>query len=144
MALSILSLPLLAGAVSAVTLSVATSGGNTTSGYQYGLMFEDINHSGDGGCYAELIQNRALQGSELDPTTLTPWTAVGSAELALDTSSSPLSSALPTSVRVTASADGKVGLKNPGWWGSEWPSLFVKQALVYKLGCVIQAHVFSF
>lgn len=47
--LSLLSLPLLAGAVAAVTLSVASSGGNSTSGYQYGLMFEDINHSGDGG-----------------------------------------------------------------------------------------------
>lgn len=47
--LSLLSLFLLAGAVSAVTISVAPSGGNATSGYQYGLMFEDINHSGDGG-----------------------------------------------------------------------------------------------
>lgn len=47
--LSFLSLPLLAGSVAAVTLSVASSGGNTTSGYQYGLMFEDLNYSGDGG-----------------------------------------------------------------------------------------------
>lgn len=46
---SFLSLPLLASAVAAVSLSVASSGGNSTSGYQYGLMFEDINHSGDGG-----------------------------------------------------------------------------------------------
>lgn len=55
--LSILSLPLLAGAVSAVTLSVASSGGNATSGYQYGLMFEDINHSGDGGMSVVLIRS---------------------------------------------------------------------------------------
>ena len=47
--LSFLSFPLLVGGVSAVTLSVASSGGNATSGYQYGLMFEDISHSGDGG-----------------------------------------------------------------------------------------------
>lgn len=70
--------------------------------------------------YAELIQNRAFQGSNLFPSTLNPWTAVGSAELALDNSSSPLSSALPTSVQVTASADGTVGIKNPGWWGSKF------------------------
>jgi alpha-N-arabinofuranosidase len=25
-------------------------------------MFEDINHSGDGGIYAELLMNRAFQG----------------------------------------------------------------------------------
>lgn len=46
---SFLSLPLLASGVAAVSLSVASSGGNSTSGYQYGLMFEDINHGGDGG-----------------------------------------------------------------------------------------------
>lgn len=133
MALSILSLPLLAGAVSAVTLSVATSGGNATSGYQYGLMFEDINHSGDGGIYSELIMNRAFQGSELHPATLSPWTAVGSAELALDNSSSSLSSALPTSIQVTASTDGKVGLRNPGWWGSESPRLL--SVLIHAPSC---------
>lgn len=45
-----LSLLGLAGsAVAAVTLSVANSGGNATSPYQYGIMFEDISHSGDGG-----------------------------------------------------------------------------------------------
>lgn len=114
--LSILSCSLLAGTVAAVSLSVSSSGGNATSGYQYGLMFEDINHGGDGGIYAELINNRAFQGSTLYPSTLDPWTAVGDASLALDNSSS-LSSALPTSVAVTATADGTVGLKNPGWWG---------------------------
>jgi alpha-N-arabinofuranosidase len=27
-------------------------------------MFEDINHSGDGGIYAELLMNRAFQGKK--------------------------------------------------------------------------------
>lgn len=39
----------LAGAAAAVSLSVASSGGNATSPYMYGIMFEDINQSGDGG-----------------------------------------------------------------------------------------------
>lgn len=38
-----------AGAAAAVTLSVANSGGHPTSPYMYGIMFEDINQSGDGG-----------------------------------------------------------------------------------------------
>lgn len=63
MLLKILSVSALAAAARAVTISVASSGGNATSPYQYGLMFEDINNSGDGGVYAELIQNRAFQGS---------------------------------------------------------------------------------
>lgn len=60
---TILSVSALAVAVQAVTINVASSGGNATSPYQYGIMFEDINNSGDGGVYAELIQNRAFQGS---------------------------------------------------------------------------------
>jgi len=55
--LSFLSLSLLVGRAAAVTLSVASDGGNATSGYQYGLMFEDINHSGDGGMYVSLLSN---------------------------------------------------------------------------------------
>jgi len=81
-------------------------------------MFEDINHSGDGGIYADLIQNRAFQGSTEYPSTLTPWEAVGGAILTLQNTTVPLSSALPTSVNVASSgANGTVGLLNPGWWG---------------------------
>jgi hypothetical protein len=43
-------LPFLAlgGAVNGLSLSVASSGGNATQ-KGYGIMFEDISHSGDGG-----------------------------------------------------------------------------------------------
>ena len=36
---------------------------NATYPYLYGIMHEDINHSGDGGIYAEMIANRAFQGT---------------------------------------------------------------------------------
>lgn len=49
----------------AVSLTVKSTGGNATSPYAYGLMFEDINNSGDGGVYAELVQNRAFQGDSV-------------------------------------------------------------------------------
>lgn len=48
-----------------VTLQIDTNNTaarNKTAPYLYGLMFEDINHSGDGGLYAEMIANRAFQG----------------------------------------------------------------------------------
>jgi len=111
-----LSIGLLASVASAINLKVASSGGNASSPLAYGLMFEDINHSGDGGIYAELIQNRAFQGSTEFPSTLEPWVAVGNAVLSLQTTT-PLSSALPTSVNVASNGTGKVGLLNPGWWG---------------------------
>ena len=114
----LLLLPLLGGAATAINLSVASSGGNASSPLAYGLMFEDISHSGDGGIYAEMIRNRAFQGSTEFPSTLEPWVAVGNAVLTLQNTSVPLSSALPTSVSVASSAIGStVGIQNPGWWG---------------------------
>jgi len=116
----LLCLPLVAGIASAISLNVSATGGNASSPLMYGLMFEDINHSGDGGIYAELIQNRAFQGSTEFPSTVTPWVPVGDAVLTLQNISNPLSKALPTSIHVASSANstnGTIGLLNPGWWG---------------------------
>ena len=94
----------------------STLGGETFP-TQYGTMFEDINHSGDGGIYAELIQNRAFQANSLEEATIAPWFGVGGAVLTLRDYSS-LSTALPFHVNVAAgNASGQVGLANPGWWG---------------------------
>ncbi|KAJ5555861.1 Glycoside hydrolase superfamily [Penicillium sp. DV-2018c] len=111
-----LLLPLLASYGAAVTISVAKSGGNATSGLQYGAMEEEINHCGEGGLYAELIRNRAFQGSEKYPSSLEAWTAVGGhSVLSLQSLADPLSAALPNSVNVKGS--GTVGLANSGFWG---------------------------
>lgn len=61
----------LALAAQAVEITVKSTGGNATSPLQYGIMFEDINNSGDGGVYAELVQNRAFQGSGVSSTPST-------------------------------------------------------------------------
>jgi alpha-L-arabinofuranosidase len=87
----ILSLSLAADLASAINLTVSSTGGNVTSPLMYGLVFEDINNSGDGGIYAELIQNRAFQGSAQYPSTLSPWTAVGDEILTLQNTTVQLS-----------------------------------------------------
>ena len=86
----------------------------------YGLMTEEINHSYDGGLYAELIRNRAFLD---DARTPAHWTAVQSggsnAKIALDSSQS-LNSALTTSLRLdvsVASAKEPAGFANDGYWG---------------------------
>lgn len=43
---------------------------NQTAPYLYGLMHEDISHSGDGGIYAEMLSNRAFQGSDWRVTNI--------------------------------------------------------------------------
>lgn len=102
------------------SISVSSSGGNATSGHQYGFLHEDINNSGDGGIYAELIRNRAFQYSESYPVSLSGWRSVGGSNLALNRLDTPLSDALPVSVTVSPSDNGSssaVGLLNEGYWG---------------------------
>ncbi|KAK5652000.1 hypothetical protein OQA88_10903 [Cercophora sp. LCS_1] len=115
------ALALLATAVAAANntanvLTVHSAGGNVSTPIMYGLMHEDINNSGDGGIYAELITNRAFQGTERFPSSLDGWSAVGGAQLALKNLTKPLSKALPTSVQVSGSK-GAIGLANSGYWG---------------------------
>lgn len=52
---------------SVVSLNIRTKTGhrNATAPLLYGWMFEDINHSGDGGLYGELLRNRAFEGSDI-------------------------------------------------------------------------------
>ncbi|TLS31002.1 hypothetical protein PpBr36_02628 [Pyricularia pennisetigena] len=112
----------LAASAVAVTIKVSPDNGKKASPLAYGLMFEDINHSGDGGIYAELIRNRAFQGDQFTPATLSPWEKQGSVtgvQLTKDTPK-PLSPSLPYSVSVRATVDGldeEVGISNPGYWG---------------------------
>ena len=86
----------------------------------YGLMTEEINHSYDGGLYAEMIQNRAFHSNwEGEP----PWDLVrrGNAEAtrSLDRSTGP-SQVLKYSLKLSvsnASKGNEAGLTNPGYWG---------------------------
>jgi alpha-N-arabinofuranosidase len=66
--------------------------------------------------YAELVKNRAFQGSTVRPSVISPWVAIGNASLSLKNLTTPLSSALPTSLNIAASS-GVVGVSNPGYWG---------------------------
>ncbi|KAE8167620.1 glycoside hydrolase superfamily [Aspergillus tamarii] len=113
-----------AAGVAALTLDIASSGGNQSSPLLYGLLYEDIYHSGDGGLYGEMIRNRAFQGSSsngaanLDRNT-DYWHPIGRVSLAIDRSSPVLSSSLPYQLRmdVPAGTTGTVGFYNEGFWG---------------------------
>ncbi|KAI1642692.1 glycoside hydrolase family 51 protein [Daldinia loculata] len=107
-----------ASLAAAVDISVKSTGGNATNGHQYGFLHEDINNSGDGGLYAELIRNRAFQISERFPASLDGWHSVNGAKLSLKNLSPPLSDVLVTSLNVAApEGQGQVGFLNDGYWG---------------------------
>ena len=98
-----------------ITLQVSTSGGNASSPLLYGLMFEDINHSGDGGIHGQLLQNNGFQGTNPNNSAYSP---VGSVKISQD-SSTPLSDAIKSSLKVEVSTGttGNVGFLNYGYNG---------------------------
>ncbi|KAG9311101.1 glycoside hydrolase family 51 protein [Chiua virens] len=84
-----------------------------------GQMFEDFD-SGDGGLYAELLQNRAFQ--QVTPNTagaLYAWSAINNTAIDVIADPSPVSSALPNSLQLTvpAGASGQLGFGNSGYFG---------------------------
>ncbi|KAK5684519.1 hypothetical protein LTS10_004389 [Elasticomyces elasticus] len=119
-----------AASVAAVDISVSSLGGNVTGKfghpYGYGFLHEDINNSGDGGIYAELIQNRAFQYSANYSVSTDHYYPINDVELSIEFLDEPLSAALPASMRVTVGDDstGDVGFENEGYWGID-----VKQQL---------------
>lgn len=102
-----------------LTIQAGESAGSV-SPMLYGLMTEAINHSYDGGLYAELIRNRAFLDNASVPVH---WSLVengGSrATMALDPKQ-PLDEAIPTSLRLVVSEASKehpAGIANGGYWG---------------------------
>lgn len=86
----------------------------------YGLMTEEINHSYDGGIYAELIRNRAFQDNPNHPDH---WRILqdgdARASMKIDKSTGP-SSALTSSLKLTvkrADDADAAGIINNGYWG---------------------------
>ncbi|HEY1499038.1 MAG TPA: alpha-L-arabinofuranosidase C-terminal domain-containing protein [Acidobacteriaceae bacterium] len=86
----------------------------------YGLMTEEINHSYDGGLYAELIRNPTFRA---DWSGVNDWILVergdASAKISVDKATGP-SEALPYSMHVEvseASAASPAGMLNGGYWG---------------------------
>jgi alpha-L-arabinofuranosidase len=79
----------------------------------YGIFFEEINRAGDGGIYAEMIQNRSFE----DATEPIGWTLVkdGEGSMSLDRSQ-PLNANNPTSLKLEI-VKGRVGIASDGFRG---------------------------
>ncbi|MEI9944492.1 MAG: alpha-L-arabinofuranosidase C-terminal domain-containing protein [Chitinophagaceae bacterium] len=107
----------------------------------YGLMTEEINHSYDGGLYAELIRNRIFKDNPSKPegwSLLQDDTINSKASIKLmaampdnvpfDERRHAITGALQTCLRLTVEKAGsRVGIANEGYWG-----IPVKPAAVYK------------
>lgn len=78
----------------------------------YGIFFEEINHAGDGGLYAELVRNRSFEEDMNSPIC---WTTTGNASMSL-ISDGMLNIVQKRALRVNITgASG--GVRNEGYWG---------------------------
>lgn len=84
----------------------------------YGIFFEEINHAGDGGLYAELVRNRSFE----EGSAPAGWDLIvpgdADATWAIDTSL-PLNQNNGSSLRLTINRIGnaRVAVANAGYWG---------------------------
>jgi alpha-L-arabinofuranosidase len=125
--------------------------GSTVPSTLHGIFFEEISHAGEGGLYAEMIQNRGFEESrvpagtklvngmlEAPPTEWkmewpykSEWPAWNISGEATLTTAHPLSAASPNSLAVKAPAT----ITNEGFWG-----IAVKAGESYKLSFYLRGY----
>lgn len=139
-ALAFLSISLVASAKSPQLTLDLTKPGLKVSPMLYGLMTEEINHSYDGGLYAELIRNRIFKNNANSPEgwSLVQADTASRASIKLiaanpesipfDEQRLAINGALTTCLRLTVpKAGAKIGVANEGYWG-----IPVKPSTTYK------------
>ncbi|OJJ98875.1 hypothetical protein ASPACDRAFT_1881644 [Aspergillus aculeatus ATCC 16872] len=122
-----------------LSLVVNKAGGNASSPLLYGFMFEDINHSGDGGIHGQMLQNPGPQGSS--PST-SAWTAVGKGTISVN-SENPLSSAIPHSFRLDVASDATGAFESSFWVKGDYSGKFTVCLVGNSTGTVYGSKTFT-
>ncbi|KAH9675098.1 alpha-L-arabinofuranosidase 1 [Citrus sinensis] len=105
----------------------------------FGIFFEEINHAGAGGLWAELVSNRGFEaGGQNIPSNIDPWAIIGNdSSLIVSTDRSSCFERNKVALRMEVLCDsegtnicpvGGVGVYNPGYWG-----MAIKQGKTYKV-----------
>ncbi|KAI5671797.1 hypothetical protein M9H77_12161 [Catharanthus roseus] len=105
----------------------------------FGIFFEEINHAGAGGLWAELVSNRGFEaGGPNTPSNIDPWSVLGDESLLIvSTDWSSCFDRNKIALRMEVLCDvgganacpvGGVGIYNPGFWGMN-----IEQGKTYKV-----------
>ena len=78
----------------------------------YGIFYEEINHGGDGGLYAELIRNRSFEDNAANPDC---WWGLGGMSAQL-VHTNLLNQAQGNALKLTVN-EYNAGIRNEGFWG---------------------------
>lgn len=105
----------------------------------FGIFFEEINHAGAGGLWAELVNNRGFEAGGLHtPSNIDPWNVIGdesTVQVWTELSSCFERNKVALRMEVLCDDDssnvcptGGVGIYNPGYWGMN-----IEEGKTYKV-----------
>lgn len=128
-----------------LTVNASEALGQKISDTLFGVFFEEINHAGAGGIWAELVNNRGFEaGGPNTPSNIDPWTIIGNeSSLIVATERSSCFERNKIALRMDVLCDNKgtkicpaggVGIYNPGFWGMN-----IEQGKKYKLVMYIRS-----
>ncbi|KAL9243266.1 hypothetical protein vseg_017174 [Gypsophila vaccaria] len=107
------------------SLSIDMSSGRPMPNNFFGIFFEEINHAGAGGLWAELVSNRGFEaGGRHVPSMITPWGMIGDektisviTEMTSQFKNNPMALRVDVHCNPSTCPPGGVGVYNPGYWG---------------------------
>ncbi|KAK8925995.1 Alpha-L-arabinofuranosidase 1 [Platanthera zijinensis] len=111
-----------------LTVNASSPSGRKMSDTLFGVFFEEINHAGAGGIWAELVSNRGFEaGGPNTPSNIDPWSIIGNdSTIFVATDRTSCFELNKVALRVEVLCDntgpiicpaGGVGIYNPGYWG---------------------------
>ncbi|KGN59403.1 alpha-L-arabinofuranosidase 1 [Cucumis sativus] len=111
----------------------------------FGIFFEEINHAGAGGIWAELVSNRGFEaGGPNTPSNISPWSIIGDeSTISVSTDRSSCFDRNKVALRMDVLCDnggtnscptGGVGIYNPGFWGMN-----IEQGKAYKVTLFVRS-----
>ncbi|TEB24480.1 arabinofuranosidase [Coprinellus micaceus] len=126
---------LLLAVVSTAMVNAITVNVSETASHPIPKTLCEFGNSGDGGLYAELLKNRALQlvTPGTSAVALTGWQALNGATISVVRESTPVSAALPNAIQVRfpTGRTGNVGFANTGYNGIKVQSSWKYTASFY-------------
>ncbi|TVU27133.1 hypothetical protein EJB05_29715 [Eragrostis curvula] len=103
----------------------------------FGVFFEEINHAGAGGLWAELVSNRGFEaGGPHTPSNIDPWGIIGAKScINVMTEQASYFKRNNVALRMEVLCDRPaVGIFNPGFWGMN-----IEEGKMYKLVMYIRS-----
>lgn len=139
------SLGFVAGQTGQLNVDASPQNARKIPDKMFGIFFEEINHAGAGGLWAELVSNRGFEaGGPNTPSNIDPWLIIGNeSSIIVGTDRTSCFEKNPVALRMEVLCDSKgtnncpsggVGVYNPGYWGMN-----IERRRVYKVGLHIRS-----